>query len=109
MGGPATVAGCIMVGVPGGWCWSDLCWGMLGTATGERGRSGEVDIIIIMIKHYIKNEDKVIVLLTFTWSVGLRLADRHVRHLNLVHSRRLEGGEGPQGRADEESSHGRRC
>lgn len=31
MGGPAAVAGCIMVGVPGGWCWSDLCWGMLGT------------------------------------------------------------------------------
>lgn len=24
-----------MVGVPGGWCWSDLCWGMLGTAGGE--------------------------------------------------------------------------
>lgn len=44
-----------------------------------------------------------IILLTFTWSVGLRLADRHVRHLNLVHSRRLEGGKGPQGRADEES------
>lgn len=40
MGGPAAVAGCIMVGVPGGWCWSDLCWGMLGTT--HRGTNRQV-------------------------------------------------------------------
>lgn len=36
--------------------------------------------------------DKTVVILTFTWSVGLRLADCHMRHLNLVHSWRLEWG-----------------
>lgn len=36
--------------------------------------------------------DITVVILTFTWSVGFRLADCHVRHLNLVHSWRLEWG-----------------
>lgn len=32
------------------------------------------------------------IFLTFTWSVGFRLADCHMRHLDLVHSWRLEAG-----------------
>lgn len=36
--------------------------------------------------------EKAMVILTFTWSVGFRLADCHMRHLNLVHGWRLEWG-----------------
>lgn len=38
----------------------------------------------------IGKRDKMVVILTFTWSIGFRLADCHMRHLNLVHSWRLE-------------------
>lgn len=35
--------------------------------------------------------EKAVAVLTFTWSVGFRLADRHMRHLNVIHGWRLEG------------------
>lgn len=41
-----------------------------------------------------RQKSKAVDVLTFTWSVGFRLADGHVRHLDLVHSWRLESWRG---------------